>query len=90
MINGNVIFDNSLFVYEHIKKDEHGLYSITHSGFYPPMNLYKYIVYFDEGYIKLSIDQFWDDINFIEIYLNTETEEFRGELIEHNINNVIN
>lgn len=88
-IDGQIISDNSSILYEKVSS-KYGLYSLTHHGYYPPVSFKKYVFHFDEGSITLSIDNFWDDINFIELYMNdTEYDKYSGELIEHNENNKI-
>lgn len=90
-VNGNIVQDNSSFIYEYFKNDinEPGLYSMTHGGFYPAINLIKYVIYFDEGYIIIIIDNYWDDINYIELFLNNSNHTYFGELIEHSEKNLI-
>lgn len=102
-INGSIISDNSPFLYEKICNNKLGLFSITHGGYYPMVNVIKYIIYFDDGHIILTIDNYWDDINYIELFLHDTTGqsieqsgqsieqsiERSGELIEHSESNLI-
>ena len=89
-LQGNIIQDNSSFLYELLSHSRYGLYSITHHGHYPKAAFKKYIIHFDEGYIVVSIDNYWDDINFIELFLHDKNYNlYTGELIEHDENNNI-
>lgn len=84
-VDGHIIYDSSNLLYE-IKKDtEFGLFSITHGGHYPHVAFKQFIVYFDGGYVTISIDKFWDDINYIQLFGNND--DSIGELIEHNSDN---
>jgi hypothetical protein len=89
-IKGYILEDNSPFIYEKIAGTT-GLYSMTHYGFYPIVNLKRYVIHFNDGYIIVSIDNFWDDINYIELYLHKDDnlENLRGELIEHDESNMV-
>lgn len=90
MIDGSVMLDNSGFIYEPIKNSKYGLFSITHGGYYPHVAFKQYIVYFDEGYLIISIDNYWDDINYIELYTNdNDYEKYTGEIIEHSDSNCL-
>lgn len=83
-INCEVISDSSTFLHEKNKNAEYGLYSITHGGYYPIMNFKQICIYFDDGYLALSVDNYWDDINYIQLYLNNnDYDNYSGELIEH-------
>jgi len=88
-INGTILFDDSNILYETITNNKYGLYSITHYGYYPQIEFKKYVFNFNEGYITLSIDKFWDDINYIQLFLNNDKNNYTGELIKHDDNNVI-
>lgn len=90
MINGMVLYDNSSFIYDEFKLNGRwGLYSLTHSGWYPKYDTKKYAIYFDDGSVNITIDKFWDDINFVELYLNKQPQNCIGEFIEHSDSNVI-
>ena len=87
-INGTVVSDSSTILYESIEDSKFGLYSITHGGYYPKVNFKMLKVPFKEGYITITIDNFWDDINYIQLYLNDDVyEKYSGELIDHDDNN---
>lgn len=97
-LTGSIVHDNSKILYEQITSNK-GLYSITHCGHYPSVNIHKFLVHFDEGHVVITVDNFWDDINFIELFLTgfnldqkhdpTILESYKGELIEHSIDNMI-
>lgn len=87
-INSIILYDNSPFLYETIDS-KYGLFSITHAGYYPKANFKKYILHFNEGYLVIAIDNYWDDINHIELFLHEHNDQFTGELIAHNKNNCI-
>lgn len=89
-IDASVKLDNSGFLYETIKNNEFGLFSITHGGYYPQVSFKKYIVHFDEGYLVISIDSFWDDINYIQLFTHdSDYSKYTGELIEHDASNCL-
>lgn len=89
-LDGSVILDNSIFLYDSIKNTKYGLFSITHNGYYPHVNFKQFAIYFDEGYLSISIDNFWDDINYIELFTNNnDYDNYSGELIEHDEKNCI-
>ncbi len=89
-LNGNIVSDDSSFVYETIKNTKYGLFSITHGAYYPHASFKQFIVYFDDGHLAISIDNYWDDINYIELFMNSEDyTSLSGELIEHSEENVI-
>jgi hypothetical protein len=89
-LTGSIMSDSSKLLYEKIKSDNKGLYSITHNGYYPPVNTNKFLIHFKEGYMVVTIDNFWDDINFIELFLNeTNYNLYTGELIEHSESNLL-
>ena len=89
-INGVILYDNSKFIYDTVNSiNKYGLYSMTHNGWYPIYNLKKYIVYFNGGQIILSIDNFWDDINHMELYINTCEKNIKGELVVHDESNCL-
>lgn len=89
-IDGSILKDNSSLLYETIQNNKYGLFSITHNGYYPQVAFKKYIVHFNEGYLVISIDNFWDDINYIQLFMhNNDYEKYTGELIEHNLMNAM-
>lgn len=89
-IDGSIMSDNSGFLYETIKNSKYGLFSITHHGYYPHVSFKQYIIHFDEGYLVISIDNFWDDINYIQLFTHDSNySKYNGELIEHNPANCI-
>ena len=89
-ISGEIIYDNSPIIYETIKDSKFGLFSITHGGYYPQVEFKQHILHFNEGYITISVDNFWDDINYIQLFLHHNNyDKYTGELIEHNISNAI-
>lgn len=89
-IDGSIMSDNSSLLYETIQNNKYGLFSITHNGYYPQVAFKKYIVHFNEGYLVISIDNFWDDINYIQLFMHSnDYEKYTGELIEHSEDNAI-
>ncbi len=85
-LNGNIIYDNSPIIYT---KKSIPLWSITHKKEYPPTNLKSYEI--DIGdIINISVDNYWDDINYITLKILEGLQDKSGELICHNINNKIN
>jgi hypothetical protein len=89
-IDGSILLDNSGFLYESVTDNKYGLFSITHFGYYPHVNFKKYLVHFDEGHLAISIDNFWDDINYIQLFIhNDDYSNFTGELINHDESNAI-
>jgi len=87
-IDGVFNLDNSAFIYENITDSKYGLFSITHWGYYPKINFKKIVVYFEGGHLLISIDKYWDDINYIELFMDFDNyESITGELIEHDISN---
>lgn len=89
-IDASIVLDNSGFLYETINENNLGLFSITHHGFYPQVSFKKYIVHFDEGYLVISIDKFWDDINYMQLFTHDKDySKFTGEFIEHSDSNCI-
>ena len=89
-ITGDIIYDSSKFLYEKITDNLVGLFSITHGGYYPARKLQRYSIHLNEGFITISIDNYWDDINDIKLYLHDSTNTtYSGELIEHSESNLI-
>lgn len=89
-INGFVTLDNSAFLYECTDTSKYGLFSITHGGYYPHVSFKQFIIHFDEGYLVVSIDNFWDDINYMQLFMhNSDYNKYTGELIEHNEKNCL-
>lgn len=88
-ITGQIVYDNSNILYEKINS-KYGLFSITHQGYYPHVSFRKYVFYIDGGSVALSIDNYWDDVNYIELFLDDNNyDSYTGELIEHNVNNAL-
>lgn len=86
-IDGIIVSDNSPFIYEIVNSK--GLYSFTHNRYYPAKKLLCYVVYLDDNYMTITIDNHWDDINDIRLYMNTDVDGCSGELIVHSEENII-
>lgn len=90
-INCDVLYDNSTLLHEFNNNSQYGLFSITHGGYYPIKNFKQICIYFEDGYLAVSVDNYWDDINYIQLYLNnTDYNNYSGEFIEHSVSNRLN
>jgi hypothetical protein len=88
LINDKLLFGNDKMLN---KINEKGLYSITHKKYYPPKKLSSYYIYLNNNnFIKLTIDNYWDDINNISLlFYDTNKSNYKGEFFNHNISNNI-
>jgi hypothetical protein len=88
LINDKLLFGNEKMLN---KNNERGLYSITHKKYYPPKNISSYCIYLNNNnFLKLTIDNYWDDINNISLlFYDTDIRDYKGEFFNHNISNNI-
>jgi len=69
------------------------LYSMTHSKFYPMVNINNYLIPLADGdYIKIITDTYWDDLNYFEFVTSKTRKQctaagFSGELVIHSTKN---
>lgn len=90
MTNGELEYDNKKITWD---KNNTKLYSLVHKKHYNNVNSTSYIVYLNKSNrVELTIDNYWDDLNSIELYLNDKKniESYKGELIKHDISNCLN
>ena len=92
MLNDKVLLHNeeSEVKLERVEDDE-GLYSLTHKRVYPKQNLSSYLVHLNNNVLKLQVDNFWDDVNYVKLHLfdKENMESYSGEFFGHDENNRI-
>ena len=90
-INSNILFDDRKYYIEKIQ-NRNGLFSIKKKKTYPTKNLISYYINLNNGdNLIVKTDNFWDDINEIQFFVNKDSyKNYSGELFEHSkINNLI-
>ena len=90
-MNGKIKYNNSKMFIDNISNSKAGIYSLTHHTNYEPKNYIEYCIQLYNGdYLKVGIDNFWDDINSLELFLNKNNKkEYKGEFFNHTIENLI-
>jgi hypothetical protein len=89
-INGKVLFNNNKIPVDSITNTNKGIYSLTHKYYYEQINYTEYCVYLHNGdYLQVGVDNFWDDINSMALYLNKNNSNHKGEFFIHTIENAI-
>jgi len=91
MLNDKVLLEEekNIIQLEKVENDE-GLFSLTNKRIYPKKNLSSYILHLDSNNIlKLQVDNFWDDINFLQLHLfdKEHLEKYSGEFFKHSEEN---
>ena len=84
-IEGFVKYDNSDITYKKINKP---IKSLTHNIYYPPRNLISFEIDVIDT-ITISVDNYWDDINYITLKTNSDMYDKSGELFFHSDDNLL-
>lgn len=83
-ITGFIKSDNSTIMY---KKSDVPLLSLTHGCKYPARKLVAFEVDLEPDKLVISVDNYWDDVNFIKLLPRESISGKIGELIKHSEEN---
>jgi hypothetical protein len=89
-VNGKIDYDNKKIICD--KNNCEKLYSLTHKSYYENKNSCSYTIYLNNlNRLQLIVDNYWDDLNSIGLYLydRENINNYKGELIKHDIENCL-
>jgi hypothetical protein len=89
-VNGEIEYDNKTIV--HDKNNSVSIYSFLHKKHYENKNASSYMIYLnDSNRLEVTVDNYWLDLNSFSLYINdmNNVNEYKGELVYHDINNCL-
>jgi len=87
-ITGRILYNNKKILIDNIWNSKKGIYSLTHKCKYEPKEYIEYCVHLYNGdYLEVGIDNFWDDINNLELYISKQNTDYKGEFFYNDIEN---